>query len=45
MKKLFGLLMAVTMVCAFAVGCGEKKKTTTTTTDDGKKTTTTETTK
>jgi hypothetical protein len=45
MKKLFGLLTTVTMVCALAIGCGEKKKTTTTTTDDGKKTTTTETTK
>jgi hypothetical protein len=35
MKKLFGLLMAVVMVSAFAIGCGEKKKTTTTTEKDG----------
>ena len=31
MKKLFGLLMTVALVSAFAIGCGEKKKTTTTT--------------
>ena len=46
MKKLLGLMVCVTMMAAFAIGCGDtKKKTTTTTSDkDGTKSTTTTTT-
>jgi hypothetical protein len=40
MKKLFGLLMTVALVSAFAIGCGEKKKTEVKK-DDGTTTTTT----
>jgi hypothetical protein len=46
MKKLLGMMVCVTMLAAFAIGCGDtKKKSTTTTTDkDGKASTTTTTT-
>jgi hypothetical protein len=41
MKKLFGLLTAVVMVSALAIGCGEKKKTETKSPDGTTKTETT----
>jgi hypothetical protein len=37
MKKLFGMMLTVMMVCALAIGCGEKKKAATPAADDTKK--------